>query len=61
MPARTPAAIRAVVARLDATELPRFEREWAAATERGRDEYSVMLGQLLHGEVVGMGRGPAMA
>lgn len=42
MPERTPAAIRAAVARLDVTELPRFEREWTAAMDRGRDEYSVM-------------------
>jgi hypothetical protein len=42
MPERTPAAVRAAVARLDAQALTRFETEWAAATSQARDEYSVM-------------------
>jgi hypothetical protein len=42
VPDRTPAAVRATVARLDVTALPRFEAEWTAATAQARDEYSVM-------------------
>jgi hypothetical protein len=42
MPERTPVAIRAAVARLDVSVLPRFEAEWTAATVQARDEYSVM-------------------
>lgn len=41
-PERTPVAVRAAVARLNVTVLPRFEDEWTAATARARDEYSVM-------------------
>ena len=41
-PERTPVAVRAAVARLDVTVLPRFEAEWTAATAQARDEYSVM-------------------
>jgi hypothetical protein len=35
-------AVRAAVARLDVTVLPRFEAEWTAATAQARDEYSIM-------------------
>jgi hypothetical protein len=41
-PERTPVAVRAAVARLDVTVLPRFEAEWTAATAQARDEYSIM-------------------
>jgi Family of unknown function (DUF6247) len=42
MPERTPRAVRAAVARLDAGVLPRFEAEWTAATAQARDEYSTL-------------------
>jgi hypothetical protein len=40
-PERTPAAVRAAVARLDVTVLPRLEAEWTAATAQALDEYSI--------------------
>lgn len=42
MPGKTPAEIRAAVARLDQAALSRFEAEWAQAVNRARDEYSVL-------------------
>ncbi|MGD0609187.1 MAG: DUF6247 family protein, partial [Streptosporangiaceae bacterium] len=42
LPDREPAAIRAVVARLDPAALARFEAGWTAATARARDEYSLL-------------------
>jgi hypothetical protein len=41
-PERTPAAIRAAVARLAPGELGRFDAEWADAMTQGRDEFSLM-------------------
>jgi len=40
-PGRTPAAVRAAVARLDVAVLPWFEAEWTAATAQALDEYSI--------------------
>ncbi|MCX4783594.1 DUF6247 family protein [Streptomyces sp. NBC_01264] len=42
MPAKTPAALRAAVARLDQTALDRFDEHWTSATAQTRDEYSLM-------------------
>jgi Family of unknown function (DUF6247) len=42
LPDREPAALRAAVARLDPAALERFEADWAAATTRARDEYSLL-------------------
>ena len=41
MPEREPAALRAAVAHLDPSALPKFEADWTAATARARDEYSL--------------------
>jgi hypothetical protein len=41
-PEKTPAAIRAAVARLDQDALARFEADWEAAIGKARDEYSIL-------------------
>jgi hypothetical protein len=45
LPVREPAALRTAVARLDPAALARFEADWAAATARMRDEYSLLPAQ----------------
>jgi hypothetical protein len=42
LPERNPAALRAAVAQLDPAALAKFETDWAAATTRARDEYSML-------------------
>jgi hypothetical protein len=42
LPEREPAALRTAVSRLDSTALAKFEADWAAATARARDEYSLL-------------------
>jgi hypothetical protein len=42
LPEREPAAIRAAVARLDPAALAKFEADWTAATDRVRNEYSLL-------------------
>ena len=42
LPERNPAALRAAVARLDPSAVAKFETDWAAATARARDEYSML-------------------
>jgi hypothetical protein len=42
LPVREPSALRAAVAHLDARPWARFEADWTAATERARDEYSLL-------------------
>jgi hypothetical protein len=42
LPERDPAALRAAVAQLDPSAVARFEADWAAATARARDEYSML-------------------
>lgn len=41
-PERTPAAVRAAAAWLDAAVLPRLEAEWTAATAQALNEYSII-------------------
>jgi hypothetical protein len=41
-PEKTPAAIRAAIARIDPGELARFEKDWQGAIAKARDEYSIL-------------------
>ncbi|TLQ45509.1 DUF6247 family protein [Streptomyces marianii] len=45
MPAKTPAALRAAVARLDSEALPRFDSDWASAMDQARDQFSLLPGR----------------
>ncbi|MFJ6633779.1 DUF6247 family protein [Streptomyces sp. NPDC091376] len=45
MPAKTPAALRVAVARIDPDVLPRFDADWATAMNQARDEYSLLPGR----------------